>query len=423
MARRVLHSGRLRAVARQWWRVAALAVGAVLIYGAGAATGWLAATANGRSVPTSAKGVSPLLWQAWNLAEQHYVDTAALQPKQMIYGAIQGMLSALGDTDHTRFLTPADVKQENAQLSGHFVGIGIQVNVKNGRPVIVAPLPNSPAEKAGLQAGDVILAVNGKDTAQATLTDLSAEIRGPAGSSVQLMILRPATQKTFTVSITRASITQPAVESHAFTVNGKRLMQIHIAQFSANADAQLRTALNAAKQQHVDAIILDLRDNPGGLLDEAVSVSSEFLSSGNVLLEEGRNGVKQPDPVKSGGLATTTPLAVLINQGTASAAEITAGALEDYHRGPLVGVTTFGTGTVLNSYSLSDGSEVLLGVEEWLTPDGQLIWHHGITPTQQVALPANVTPLYPGAEGSDTGAQILQSNDTQLIQAIKDLAP
>jgi carboxyl-terminal processing protease len=340
----------------------------------------------------------------------------------LIYGAITGMLNALGDTDHTRFLTPADVKQENTDLSGHFVGIGVQVNFKNGRPVVVAPIPNSPALRAGLRAGDVILAVDNKDTAQMNPTDLAANIRGAAGTSVQLLILRPGNQSTIKVTVQRAAIVQPAVETHSFTVNGKPLMHIHIAQFSANADSQLRTALQTASQEHAAGIILDLRDNPGGLLDQAVATSSEFLSSGNVLLEQGRNGVKQPDPVKSGGLATTTPLVVLINQGTASAAEITAGAIEDHQRGQLVGATTFGTGTVLNNYSLSDGSEVLLGTEEWLTPNGQIIWHHGITPTQPVALPGNVTPVYPSAEDGQTGEQLLQSDDAQLVQAIKDLA-
>jgi carboxyl-terminal processing protease len=185
----------------------------------------------------------------------------------------------------------------------------------------------------------------------------------------------------------------------------------------------LRSALQASDQQHAAGIILDLRDNPGGLLNEAIDISSEFVGSGTVLLEEGRNGTKKPDLVKPGGIATTIPLVVLINQGTASAAEITAGAIKDHQRAQLVGETTFGTGTVLNTYSLSDGSEVLLGTEEWLTPNGTLIWHHGITPTQPVALPANVMPLYPDAETNESGAQIAQSPDTQLGQAIKDLAP
>lgn len=415
--------GRLGTALLNWWRVAALILGGVVLYAAGGATGWILAGANGRSEPATARAEAPLLWQAWNLTETHYIDTKALQPKLMIYGAITGMLNALGDTDHTRFLSPADVKQENTDLSGQFVGIGIQVNFKNGRPVVVAPIPNSPAQRAGLRAGDVILSVNNQDTAQMTPTDLATNIRGQAGSSVHLLILRSASQTTFSVTVKRAAIVQPAVEEHTFTVNSKLLMHIHIAQFSANADSQLRTALQTANQQHVVGILLDLRDNPGGLLDQAVAISSQFLSSGNVLLEEGRNGVRQPVPVKSGGVATKTPLAVLINQGTASAAEITAGAIEDHQRGQLVGTTTFGTGTVLTNYSLSDGSEVLLGTEEWLTPSGHLIWHHGIAPTQTVTLPANIAPLYPGAEGTESGQQILQSGDAQLIQAIKDLAP
>ena len=256
-----------------------------------------------------------------------------------------------------------------------------------------------------------------------TLAELGTEIRGPSGSTVQLLILRPSSQATFSVTVQRTAIAQPAVESHSFTVHGKQLVHVHIAQFSANADAQLRTVLHTADTSHVDGIILDLRDNPGGLLDQAIDISSEFLSGGNVLLEEGRNGVKQPDPVKSGGLATKTPLVVLVNQGTASAAEITAGAIEDHQRGALVGATTFGTGTVLESYALSDGSEVLLGTGEWLTPNGNLIWHHGIVPTQPVALPANVAPLYPIAEDNESGQQIVQSADSQLVQAIRDLAP
>jgi carboxyl-terminal processing protease len=412
----------LRAVWARWWRAGGVLLAALALYAVGGITGWMLAATNGRNAPAAARADAPLLWQAWNLAETHYVNTAALQPKQMIYGAISGMLSALGDTDHTRFLTPEEVKQENSDLSGHFVGIGVQVDFKDGRPVVVAPLPNSPAQHAGLRAGDVILAVNNRDTAQMSQTEVAAAIRGPAGTSVQLLLLRPSTQSTFSVTIQRASIVQAAVTSDSFTVNGTSLVDIHITQFSANADAELRKTLQTANQEHVQGIILDLRDNPGGLLDQAISVSSEFLSGGNVLLEEGRNGVKQPDPVKPGGLATKIPLVVLINQGTASAAEITAGAIEDHKRGPLVGATTFGTGTVLNNYSLSDGSEVLLGTEEWLTPNGTQIWHHGIVPTQPVALPANVAPLYPDAETDLTGQQILQSSDAQLVKAIQDLA-
>ena len=399
---------------------AAALIGAALFVGGGAA-GWFSALATGHAVPSSASGVAPLLWQAWNLAESHYVQTNALNPTKMIYGAIGGMLGALGDTDHTRFLTPEEVKQENSQLSGQFVGIGVEINLKDGKPVVVAPLPNSPAQKAGLEAGDVILDIDGHDTTQQTLSELAAEIRGPAGSAVRLTILRPSAQRTFTVTVTRAAIPVPAVETNTFDVGGRKLVHLHVIQFSQNADKELRTALEQANTAHVDGIILDLRDNPGGLLDQAIDVSSQFLTSGNVVVEEGRNGVKHADPVKPGGLDPRVPLVVLINEGTASAAEITAGALKDHDRGPLVGTATFGTGTVLSTYNLSDGSEVLLGTEEWLTPNGTLIWHHGITPTQQVALPANVQPLFPSAEAGKTGDQLAHGDDTQLDKAISDL--
>lgn len=414
-------SSRRRGLRASRGRAAALVLAGLALYGAGIGTGWWVAGATGRSEPASAQAEAPLLWQAWNLAEAHFIDKAALNPRQMIYGAITGMLQALGDTDHTRFLSPADVQQEQSQLSGHFVGIGIQVDIKNGRPVVVAPLPNSPAQRAGLRADDVILTVNGKETAQMTFTQLSQAIRGPAGSTVTLRILRPAEQKTFDVTITRAPIVVPAVEAKQFSVGGASILHVHVIEFSGNADSELRATLQDAERARASGVVLDLRDDPGGLLDQAVAVSSEFLRGGNVLLEEDRSGEKKPVPVKPGGIATSIPLVVLINEGTASAAEITAGAIKDAHRATLVGATTFGTGTVLSSFSLSDGSEVLLGTEEWLTPDGTLIWHHGIVPDQPVALPASVTPLYPSGEGALTGDQIAHGADAQLARAIQDL--
>lgn len=408
-------------VTASWRRVAKLVLVGLALYGGGVATSWWIAATTGRAEPATARSAAPLLWQAWNLAESRYVDTSALNSKLMIYGAITGMLQALGDTDHTRFLSPTDVQQERSQLSGRFVGIGIQVNLKNGRPVVVAPLPGSPAQKAGLRADDVILTVNGKETAQMTLTQLGQQIRGPAGSSVQLRILRPADQKSFDVTLTRASIVAPAIESKQFVVGATPIVQIHVIEFSANADAELHASLRDAANARA-AVILDLRDNPGGLLEQAVAVSSEFLRGGNVLLQQDRSGTKRPVPVTPGGIATTVPLVVLVNEGTASAAEITAGAIQDARRATLVGATTFGTGTVLSTFSLSDGSEVLLGTEEWLTPDGTQIWRHGVVPDQAVALPASVTPLYPSGEAKLTGDQIANGSDAQLVRAIQDLA-
>ncbi len=408
-------------IARYVLQFAAICAAATGIFAAGYDTGAHHAQANGAVIPASAQKVAPLFWQAWHIVEHHYVNVNALVPQKMIYGAISGMVNALGDTDHTRFLTPSEVKQEHALLSGHFVGIGIRVAIKNGRPVIVAPLPHSPAAKAGLLPGDIILAVNGKSTAQQDFNTIGAEIRGPQGTQVTLTIQRPSPLQTFNVTITREPITAPALDDHIFEAHGKKLIDIHLLDFSAGANQQLRVTLEKAEQHHVNGVILDLRDNPGGLLDEAIKVSSEFLSSGTVLIEQQRNNKRIIDSVVPGGIATKIPLAVLVNNGTASAAEITAGALKDHHRAPIIGVTTFGTGTVLTSYRLSDGSQILLGTEEWLTPNGTSLWHHGVTPTITVPLPTGVLPLYPSDEATMTSEQILHTKDLQLRRAIEVL--
>ncbi|MCL4543513.1 MAG: S41 family peptidase [Chloroflexi bacterium] len=398
--------------------LAACVLSGIILFGAGFGVGLTYAQANGLVTPPTAKGVAPLFWQAWQTVEQHYVDVHALVPVKLVYGAISGMVNALGDTGHSRFLTPAEVQQEQSMLSGRFVGIGIRVTVQNGRPVIVAPIPGSPAQKAGLKAGDIIIAVDGKDTLHQDFTTVGSEIRGPQGSKVQLKIERPSEGRTFNVTVAREPITVPAVAEHIIKAGNISVMQIHVSDFSANANQELRATLLDAERQHLNGVILDLRDDPGGLLNEAVAVSSEFLTKGVVLIEQRRNNSRTVDTVTPGGIAPHIPLVVLVNNSTASAAEITAGALKDNHRAPLVGVTTFGTGTVLNSFKLSDGSELLLGTEEWLTPNGTLLWHHGVTPTYEVQLPSGVVPLFPSEEATLTNAQILATKDLQLQKAI-----
>jgi len=184
----------------------------------------------------------------------------------------------------------------------------------------------------------------------------------------------------------------------------------------------LQAALKQIQSQAATGIVLDLRNDPGGLLDEAVGVASQFLGDGNVLLVKNAQGQEQAIPVKSGGLAVNIPIAVLVNQGTASAAEIVAGAIQDANRGTLIGDTTFGTGTVLNFFPLSDGSEILLATEEWLTPSARIIWHNGIVPDESVTMSADINPLVPLAENGMTAAQLQASQDSQLIKAIEVLS-
>ena len=199
---------------------------------------------------------------------------------------------------------------------------------------------------------------------------------------------------------------------------GPPVAHLRVASFSKGVAGDLRKALIGIKQSGASRLILDLRNNPGGLFDEAVSTASQFLTGGNVVLERNATGKIAPVPVESGGLALALPLVVLINGGTASGAEIVAGALQDAHRADLLGEKTFGTGTVLQAFPLSDGSALMLAIEEWLTPDGHVIWHQGIIPNMVVSLPPDVTPLIPEREKGMTVAELRASGDGQLLRAL-----
>jgi len=357
-----------------------------------------------------------LISQAGNLIHRYYVDRAAEQPPSLTYGAISGMVNALGDTGHSRFLSPLMVKQFAQIEKNKFQGIGAEIQSKAGHIVIVAPLDGSPAQRAGLKPGDIILQVNDQSVAGRPLDQVVRQISGPPGTSVDLTVLTPPAGPTRQIAVTRATFQVHNVTWS--TIPGTHLVQLRIAAFDSGVAADLRKALIAIKKQPVAGIVLDLRDNPGGLLNEAVDSASEFLQGGNVFLEKNARGVVKPVPVKSGGEATSIPMVVLVNQGTGSGAEIVAGALEDAHRAPLVGQTTFGTGTLLNEFKLADGSALLLATEEWLTPSHSVIWHKGIKPNVTVALAAGVSPLFPESERGMSAKQLDDRHDAQLLQAV-----
>ena len=370
------------------------------------------------------KSYANLIQQAWNIVDQNYVDRKAINYKEMSYQAINAMLNVLHDTGHTRFLTPQDVQSEHQQLSGSLVGIGATVgqDTKTGQIFVTSTVAGSPAEKAGIKSGDIIVAVNGMSAVgkdQNTVVGLIDA--GPAGTSVSVTLKRPSTNQVLTFKMTREVIKIPSVIMHYITED--HIAQIQIAQFSDGASAQLRDALNQAKKLGAKEIILDLRNDPGGYLQEAINVASEFIAKGNVLLEQDSTGQRTPVAVIGRPIDTTTKIVVLVNHYTASAAEIVSGALQDNHRAMIVGTKTFGTGTVLDEFDLSDGSAILLGTSEWLTPDGQFIRDQGISPNVQVQLSSNANPLTPDVENQDhmTLQQILGSGDTQLVTAIKYL--
>jgi carboxyl-terminal processing protease len=370
-------------------------------------------------VPANARADFDLMAEAWNLIQKDYVDRSAVQPQPMTYGAISGMVASLGDTGHSVFLSPEMVKEEQDLTQGHFEGVGLEVQVKNGQIVIVAPIDGSPAKKAGLKPGEIITGVDGQDIKGLTLGQVVQKIMGPAGTSVTLTIKDPRTGQTNDVKLQRATIEIQNVTWHMLP--GTRVVHLRIAAFSKGVTQDLQQALQDIQGQDYDGLILDLRSNPGGLLDEAVGVSSEFLSSGYVLKVRNAQGEITPIAVLPGGTATEVKMVALINGGTASAAEIVSGALQSAQRAVLIGETTFGTGTVLNQFPLSDGSALMLATEEWLTPDGKSIWHNGITPDVQVTLPAGASPLVPEEEAGMTASQLAATDDAQLLQAIQSL--
>ncbi len=416
------HDGRANQATQGVVQVIITAVLVALAFGAG----WFGNSVVNRA--NVATGDQRLVLQAWNDIDHYYVVTGSIDHKKMAYAAIEAMVNSLGDTGHSRFATPEQLKQEQDSLNNApTVGIGVYLSGGGDKPLrIDAIIPNSPASKSTLKPGDQIVAVDHVDIKGKTIDQVRPLIVGKAGTPVTLTVVRPTVSPTdtFDVTLTRAEFTVPTVASYIIpTLN---IAHIQLLQFSQDADKQLKAAIKDAQDQHVAGIILDLRDNPGGYLDQAVAVTSEFVPSGpgkNVLITKSRTS-QQTEPVTPGGIATTTPLVILVNNNTASAAEITTGAIainrSDVH---VVGQTTFGTGTVLQTFMLADGSALILGTDEFLLPNGQSIYHKGYTPDQIVALPDGVGPLSPliAKAGNYTLDQITQSKDAQLLQGIKDL--
>lgn len=361
-----------------------------------------------------------VFWQAWELAKDRFVDTSKLDDQKMMYGAIEGMLDSLGDGGHTRFMTAEEYSQQTTSLSGEFSGIGAQIGVRDGRPVIVAPMDNSPAFRAGITAGDILLKVDGTDVTEMSTEEIVTIVRGPKGTTVTLSVIHPNGTGVVDISIVRDTIKVVAVTWSE--VPGTGLAHIRISEFSENATSGLRAALKDIQSKKLKGAVIDIRSNPGGLLDQAVGVASQFLRSGNVVLERNRAGQDKPQAVLPGGAALDLPIVVLINFGSASASEIVAGAIQDQSRGVLMGETTFGTGTILSTYRLSDGSAILLGTSEWFTPNGRAIRQLGISPDIQVTLPVDGHILLPEQTRTMTLDDITTTGDAQLARALQELA-
>lgn len=367
--------------------------------------------------PANAVQEFQLIAEGWRTIQREYVNQAGVEPRPMAYGALGGIVQTLGDAGHTRFLTPEMAGRHENQLEGEFEGIGAYVEMEDGRPVIVAPIDDSPAQRAGLRPGDVIVEVNGEDVTGLRLEEVVNRVLGPAGSEVTLTILDPDTGETREVTLTRAEVELDLVTWQR--IPESRLGYVRISAFSDGVTEDLDQTLVEIDEGEIEGLLLDLRNNPGGLLSEAIGVTSYFVEDGDVLRRKGADGSVEVETVRGGVDATELPMVALINGGTSSAAEIVTGALQDHERATTVGTTTFGAGTVLNEFTLSDGSILLLAVEEWLTPDGRVIWQKGLPPDVMIALSAEAEPLVrPGQE--DIAEEALRTTgDAQFLRGLR----
>jgi carboxyl-terminal processing protease len=339
-------------------------------------------TANG--TPGDLKQLFAPFWQAWQLVHDQYVDQP-VDDVSLMRGAIKGMLEALGD-QHTSYIDPEQLKSFNSQLQGEeYEGIGAWVDTSSDYLTIISPMPGSPAEKAGLKNGDQIIAVDGEDMTGIDGELVRQRVIGPAGSTVVLTIRRPGKPDPFDVKIARASITSSNVIGRMLDNN---VAYVHLIAFGDEKTTEdLRTTLSQLLDQHPVGLILDLRNNGGGYLNSAIDVASEFMDNGVVVYEQYGDGTRNTFEAKSGGVATEIPMVVLINEGSASASEIVAGAIQDHQRGQLVGTKSYGKGSVQVWTDLVDNQgAVRVTVARWLTPNERTIHGVGLTPDVEVQI-------------------------------------
>ena len=355
--------------------------------------------------------------EALDTVRDDYVDQEALDPEKQTYGAIEGMLDTLGDEGHTRFLTPEEREQNHKSLSGTYVGIGVTLESERDGVVVASPIEGSPADKAGVESGDVVVAVDGESVQGEDLSEVSERVRGPEGTRVELTVLRGEEERVF--DLARATIETP-VALWAL-IPGSDVAHVHLTSFPNESAERLRGAFEEARASGARRFVLDLRNNPGGNLEEAVEMAGYFLEPGSVIyIRKEASGEREEIEAEGGAEFAEVPMVVLVNGGTASSAEILDGALRDNDRATVVGEATFGTGTVLSEFVLRDGSAILLGVAEWLTPDGDSIRETGVVPDVEVPLEKGVEPLTP-AEARDLSREEILEGDAQLRRAFEIL--
>ncbi len=361
-----------------------------------------------RAQPVNKNVNFSLFWQTWDILSEKYYDKTKLNSQQMVYGAISGMVGSLGDP-FTMFLPPTQNKTVNEDLSGSFSGVGIQIGFDSAMRLMVdSPLPETPAEKAGVKAGDLIVRIKDakknidKDTIGISLTDAVDVIRGPSGSTVTLTLIRKGVDKPIVIDLVRAKVDVPSV-ALKFVGDNEQIADLKLNSFDAESPKEWSKAVDQIiAKKNIKGVVVDLRNNPGGYLQDAVDLAADFLKTGSVVvIEQDGDGSRIEYKTDKAGKLIGMPVIVLINGGSASAAEILSGALRDHIKAKLVGEKSFGKGTVQAPLDLEGGAGIHVTIAKWLTPNGT--WVHGVGLTPDVII-----------EGEPTA-----SNDAQLNKAVE----
>jgi carboxyl-terminal processing protease len=348
-----------------------------------------------------------LLWHVWRLLLRHYIAGDALQARELLYGAIAGLVNAVGDP-YTVFMTPSESNDFRQALSGELEGIGAELAIRNGAITIVAPLKGSPAEREGLQPQDIIVEVDGENIEGMSLNDVVHRIRGKQGTRVRLLIERSQSAEPISFTIVRDKIIVPSVEWEVKANKGDSIGYVSINQFGSETVPETIEALQALQkdEQRLKGLILDVRFNGGGYLEGAVEICSLLLKEGKVVSVERRDVAPERYYVSGRPVFPALPLVVLINEGSASASEIVAGALQDHRRATIIGEKSFGKGTVQEVLDLPGGSSLRVTTARWLTPAGKDLGKEGVTPDIVIGR---------------TPEQIMAEQDPQLDTALEFL--
>ncbi len=331
--------------------------------------------------PNSPKEVDfELFWNVWEAVEDKYAGDADYQ--KMLYGAISGMVEAVGDP-YTLFMDPEETKKFNQEMEGSFEGIGAEVEAKDGRIIIVAPLEGTPAYEIGLKPQDIIMKIDGEDTQNMTINEAVSLIRGEKGTKVTLTIQREGLSESKDFEIIRNTI---EIKSVSWSIKENNILNIEVNRFNEDTNSEFKKMTEEVDDLNPVGIVLDLRNNPGGYLDVAIDIASEFIEDGLIVIEEDRNGEREKWNATIKASFPDVPMVVLINQGSASGSEIVAGAIQDRGRGILIGEKSFGKGSVQQIETFKQETSLRITVAHWLTPSGKSISENGLDPNIEIKM-------------------------------------